>query len=921
VILYLNAQSIVNKVNELGAVVAELDPDLILLTETWCNNSITNAYLSIKGYEIQQDLRKDRSDTTDGRGGGILVYGRQGLKILSCDTDSDFVQYSKFEVYDTTLYVIYRPPNSSQPNMDRLADLISSAGKNTIMIGDFNLPGVDWEAGTARAGERKVVEAAHDQLMEQMVTFATHTKGNILDLVLTNIPDRISEVREEGRLGQSDHTMIVIEVSVNATAPETVQDRPDWARADWDKARLMLKDRRWRREIEGAGTTDAWQKFKEKILAVKSACVPLRRRRNLNRPPWMNQEIVRAVRKKKRLWKRDKNKADKTEYKEQEKKTRNMIRNAKKRFEKKLADGGQSNKRPFYSYVKEKTKTRQSVGPLKDENGSKVTGNPEMASLLNSTFSKAFTREDDNNVPDPDSQYRGQELKHVRVTVQDVKRKIKNLRREAAAGPDGIGPIILQETCEEIAPVLAEIFNKSLRTGEVPPDWKEANVSPIFKKGSRTAPGNYRPVSLTSVSCKLLESIIKDKVMHHLKRHGLIKKSQHGFLPGRSCATNLLAFFEKATAAVDMGESFDAVFLDFAKAFDKVPRRRLIKKVRAHGISGPLLLWIQNWLTDRRQRVVLNGSFSDWIEVLSGVPQGSVLGPLLFLIFINDIDMAAAEIDILVKFADDTKVGQAIRSAADSAALQSALDKLCQWSEKWGMSFNISKCKVMHFGRNNPEHVYSMNGEALEKVKKERDIGVIVQDNLKLAAQCTAAAATARAVLSQISRAFHYRDKFTFVKLYKTYVRPHLEFSTPAWSPWNQVDKDCLEKVQKKMVNMVSGLKSGSYEGKLAEIGLDTLEERRHIADMITMNKMAHGVGEFGLQELFEPVQAHHATRAVADPLNVRPRPATLELRRGFFSYRVAKDWNKIPVNIKSIPVAGRFKGAYRRTRAATARQ
>jgi hypothetical protein len=140
-------------------------------------------------------------------------------------------------------------------------------------------------------------------------------------------------------------------------------------------------------------------------------------------------------------------------------------------------------------------------------------------------------------------------------------------------------------------------------------------------------------------------------------------------------------------------------------------------------------------------------------------------------------------------------------------------------------------------------------------------------------------------------------------------------------SPWNQVDKDCLEKVQKKMVNMVSGLKSESYKGKLAEIGLDTLEERCHIADMITMNKMAHGVGEFGLQELFEPVQAHHMTRAGADLLNVGPRPATLELRRGFFSYRTAMDWNKIPANIKSIPVAGRFKDAYRRTRVATARQ
>jgi hypothetical protein len=217
--------------------------------------------------------------------------------------------------------------------------------------------------------------------------------------------------------------------------------------------------------------------------------------------------------------------------------------------------------------VKNKIKTRQSVGPLKDENGNKVTGDLEMASLLNATFGKAFTRENCDQVPDPDhiGIHQGEELNNIMDTVKEVRNKIRKLRQEAASGPDGIGPVILKELEDDLAPVLAKIFNKSLETGEVPADWKEANVTPIFKKGSRAAPVNYRPVSLTSVSFKLLESIIKDRIMAHLKKHRLIRKSQHGFMPGRSCTTNLLAFFDKATAAIDRGESFDAEFLKGAR--------------------------------------------------------------------------------------------------------------------------------------------------------------------------------------------------------------------------------------------------------------------------------------------------------------------------------------------------------------------
>jgi hypothetical protein len=186
-------------------------------------------------------------------------------------------------------------------------------------------------------------------------------------------------------------------------------------------------------------------------------------------------------------------------------------------------------------------------------------------------------------------------------------------------------------------------------------------------------------------------------------------------MKNRACATNLLTFLEKATAKVDNGEAVDVVYLDFAKAFDKVPHAQLKKKMAAHGIRGRLLNWIVAWLSNRKQRVVLNGAVSDWAAVLLGVPQGSVLGPLLFLIFINDLDLAVNQEDGLLKFADDTRVARVIRGKADRLGLQQALDKLMDWSTRWGMQFNVKKCKVMHLGRSNSENEYRMTGEGAGK--------------------------------------------------------------------------------------------------------------------------------------------------------------------------------------------------------------
>ena len=212
-----------------------------------------------------------------------------------------------------------------------------------------------------------------------------------------------------------------------------------------------------------------------------------------------------------------------------------------------------------------------------------------MASSFNQFFSGVFTRENTANLPELQEQHQGDFLCDVQITVMKVKRKIQKLRKGAAAGPDKIGPRLLQELVDVVAEPLTTVMRKSLESGEVPEDWRTANVCPIYKKGAKDQPGNYRPVSLTSVCGKILESIIKDDVVEHLDRHGLITRTQHGFMRGRSCTSNLLSFLDKVTAAVDSREAVDVIYLDFAKAFDKVPIQRLLKKVRAHGIQGRVL--------------------------------------------------------------------------------------------------------------------------------------------------------------------------------------------------------------------------------------------------------------------------------------------------------------------------------------------
>ena len=887
------------------------------MTESWCHGDIQDSILSLTNYELINELRCDRRDTANGIGGGLLVYAKSGLMILPCDNPSIFNQYCKFKVKTgegyAHFYLIYRSPNSNSDNTAELCEILKNIEPNSFVIGDLNLPGINWETLTSDQKGEGVLEACLETGLEQLVNFPTHNKGNILDVIITNRPDCAFNITDVGSLGKSDHCMILLETIYSTPVNEEERYIPDWNKADIENLKIALDQLDWFELLNDKCASLAWDTFKINLFKLTDIWVPLKKIRNPKSPLWMDRNLLRLIRKKRRSYRRYKETKEHSElvaYKEIEKQVQKDIRTAKRNLEKKISRSKGDNKR-FNSYIRSKLSNKTSIGPLKEE-GETVTDNSKMATIFNTFFSSVFSRED-GSAPELEKLSVEKDLEHIEIMKEDISKKIDQLKPGKAPGPDNITATILKRLKTSLLTPLQIIFQRSMETGEVPQDWRDAHVSPIFKKGAKGDPGNYRPVSLTSIVCKLLESIIRDKITEHLEHNKLIKPSQHGFVKHRSCQTNLLEFMEIVTEAVDQGDAVDLVYLDFSKAFDKVSHQKLILKLKSHGISGCVLKWIEAWLSGRRQRVVIKGKFSSWTMVESGVPQGSVLGPLGFIVYINDVDGCAVNITTIKKFADDTKAANRIRNEQDRMNLQQCLDELVKWAEDWDMQFNINKCKVMHLGKHNQKYSYNMNGVELKAVEEETDVGIKLANNLKPGLQCAAAAGKAKFVLSQVSRAFHFRDKSVFLNLYKQFVRPHLEFSVPVWSPWQEGDKLVLEKVQMKAVTMISGLQSNEYEDKLKELNLQSLEERRIRYDMIQVYKLMHNFDDIDRKQFFQTAgeESVRVTRQSSDALNILTTRCRTEVRRNFFTNRVAEKWNKLPENIKGAGNIKTFKSLY----------
>ncbi|CAM4563226.1 unnamed protein product [Caretta caretta] len=364
---------------------------------------------------------------------------------------------------------------------------------------------------------------------------------------------------------------------------------------------------------------------------------------------------------------------------------RDKVRQAKSQVELDLAKEIKTNSRRFYSHINKKKTKKEEVGQLNTEDGVEVKDNLGMAQYLNKYFASVFN-EANENLRDNGSMTNGNEDMEVDITISEVETKLEQLNGTKSGGPDNLHPRILKELAHEIASPLARIFNESVNSGVVPYDWSIANIVHIFKKGKKSDPGNYRPVSLTSVVCKVLEKMLKEKVDKDIEVNGKWNKIQHGFTKGRSCQTNVISFFEKVTDFLGKGNAVDLIYLDFSKAFDMVPHGELLVKLENMGINMKIERWIKNWLKGRLQWVILKGDLSGWREVTSGVPQGSVLGPILFNLFITDLGTKSG--CVLIKFADDTKLGGIANLEKDRDITQEDLYDLVNWSNSNRMKFN-----------------------------------------------------------------------------------------------------------------------------------------------------------------------------------------------------------------------------------------
>ena len=347
---------------------------------------------------------------------------------------------------------------------------------------------------------------------------------------------------------------------------------------------------------------------------------------------------------------------------------------------------------------------------MQNEMGELVDNDKEICNILAKYFNSVYTPASDEVMPEMNNMFVS-EIGNLEITREDIKSRLERINVTKSSGPDNIHPYVLQKTAGVTCIPLEIIFKKSINSGECPTDWRSANVAPIHKKGDRTDPSNYRPISLTSQVCKILESIVRAHVLEHLEMNNILRDEQHGFRERRSCLTNLLEMMEYWTEILDEGDGIDVAYLDFKKAFDLVSHQHLLYKMSKYGITNQTLNWIRAFLEQRSQRVVIRGSTSESFAVTSGVPQGSVLGPILFLIFINDLPLEI--ISPLRLFADDSKVFSRIvadknkkkgQAENGNVLLQKDLHSIASWAKKWKMEFNVDKCKIMHLGSQNIKH-------------------------------------------------------------------------------------------------------------------------------------------------------------------------------------------------------------------------
>ena len=922
-ILNINFRSIKKKGKQLEAIIDTTKPDIIIGTETWLDSNIHSSEIipNYLGFNVHRRDRKGASY------GGILIAAKNDLEIENVKSAKDLeflsgsIKLSKKK--SLHLAAFYRPPSDTcetylQTVKQEFDQFRAHVKKDSIIVvgGDFNLPDINWTNNSIEGNQypkntnSAFLDIVVDLGLEQQVDFPTRVdpktkKENILDIILTSHPSLRVRCKPLSAVGLSDHDIVLYDTSINPYRAKPQRRKIFlWNKANTEEIRNDVKTFAYKfKDSNFQSVCAMWDYFKSSIQAIIDQRVPSKLTPARFTNPWINTEIRRAIRRKQRAHtkcRRSKKKKDIDRYKKLQKEVKFMIRIANKKYiENTVDEAYTSNSKRFWSYVKSKGQESSGVPPLKSKDGYLKSDSKTKAEILNEQFESVFTKEDLTNQPD-----KGHSpftpMENITVDPIGIKKLLQNLKTFKATGPDAIPAFILKISAEEISPVLSIIFQKSLDTGVVPDDWKNAWIVPIYKKGEKHLASNYRPVSLTSITCKVLEHIVHTNIMQHFDSHNILTNSQHGFRRRRSCETQLVITTHEIARNIAEGAQVDVILLDFSKAFDKVPHKRLLHKLSYYGVQDNTLNWIKSFLEDRKQEVLLEGIHSSPANVTSGVPQGTVLGPLLFLTYINDLPDVVQHSKTKL-FADDCLLFKAIHNANDQRLLQSDLSALEQWEIDWQMDFNPSKCTVIQIvNRSTSDTSYILHGETLQTVTDSKYLGITFNNKLTWQNHINATTTKANNVLGFVRRNLHDCSLKVKSAAYTTMVRPILEYSATVWDPHLQKEINQLESVQRRAARFVTNnyynREPGCVTNMLKQLKWDSLQERRQNLRLGFLHKINNNLVDVNINSYVK----RSDSRTRGNQRFHQEHTKNQILYNSFFP-RTVRDWNKLPPKITSI--------------------
>ena len=624
----------------------------------------------------------------------------------------------------------------------------------------------------------------------------------------------------------------------------------------------------------------------------------------------MNKTVRKLKSQKLKMWrklKKDRSPKNRKKYKKAAKALKMQTISNQEKEELKIVNS--KNLGSFYKYVNICSVHKTGIGPLKNAAGKVVLENGDKAELLNSYFTSVCINDNGASPALPSGTEDADTLNDISFRPEQIRRSIKKFKNKTSSGPDGLPNMLFKQLSHQLAYPLAVIFNIIMLAGNVPEIWKQAIVTPIFKKGTSSNPKNYRPISLTCVGSKIFESIIKNALVPFLERKHLLSHNQHGFRSKHSTCLNLIECVNDWTGNLDSKIDTLIAHIDFARAFDSVSLPKLLHKLKWAGISENLLACIKSLLQGRTQRVKIENSLSTSLPVTSGVPQGSVLGPILFIFCINDINEVVVPPSTSKLYADDVKAFCPASNDTDLKAFNETLRNITDWATTWQLPISTEKSRWLLVTNKKAETTMNFHFELAKKplprVTEVIDLGINFNSRLNFSNHISAIIAQAKQRLFLMKKSFRSRNSPILIVAFKTYIIPILEYCSPVWNPHTLQDVRRIESVQRLFTKKLPGFEGLSYPARLEKAQLSTLELRRMRADLCLCYNIVHQNVDSAVSNFFE-IEPSSLTRGHSWKLKSSvPR---LDSRLHFFSHRITRVWNSLSEKTVSANSISSFK-------------